>query len=472
MDSQYEETKVLFSAGKKQEFTASGRKLIVSGFLEVLKGYSSASFKEDDDDEGEEDDVIDGEFPAFTENEIIPFVSTLSGGEPCATLSIKEGKTSPPGYLTESELISLMEKHGIGTDASIPTHINNICNRNYVTLEAGRKLVPTQLGTVLVQGYHRIDSDLVLPRVRSTIEQQCNYIAEGKADKEVVVKHALKNFKSKFSYFRDSIARMEELFGSSFASIESSGQVWTRCGLTKRFMNFIEGPPARLYNRFTETVYSLPQGGTYSQGNGQMCETPGCRFELTLYSVGSPARTYPLCPFCYNNPLPEWGTIPTPKENDGEEDEGKTNKKTPRGLMLQCPHPDNHPLVKARQVSTDPQSGGVWILDAKPGSKWQFVSTRGNVVLWFPKTLVKKLLILKKKDPESGSHFVQIEFNKSETPLEDGATTYVGCPANDEFIHSLLKVHEGSARKIGSKSRGRGRGRGRGGRSRGRGRRL
>ena len=54
--------------------------------------------------------------------------------------------TRPPGFLTESQLLSLMEKHQIGTDASMATHIQNICDRNYVKLGPGRTLVPTELG--------------------------------------------------------------------------------------------------------------------------------------------------------------------------------------------------------------------------------------------------------------------------------------------------------------------------------------
>jgi DNA topoisomerase-3 len=71
-------------------------------------------------------------------------------------VKLAERQTSPPDYLTEAELISLMEKHGIGTDASIPVHINNICERNYVAITSGRKLKPTTLGVVLVHGYQKV----------------------------------------------------------------------------------------------------------------------------------------------------------------------------------------------------------------------------------------------------------------------------------------------------------------------------
>jgi DNA topoisomerase-3 len=47
-------------------------------------------------------------------------------------LRLVERMTVPPDYLTESELVTLMEQNHIGTDGSIPTHINKINELEYV----------------------------------------------------------------------------------------------------------------------------------------------------------------------------------------------------------------------------------------------------------------------------------------------------------------------------------------------------
>jgi len=67
-----------------------------------------------------EDTII----PDFFVNQEVPITASR----------MVEGRTEAPGYLTEANLIAKMEKNGIGTDASIATHINNIMVRNYVTV--------------------------------------------------------------------------------------------------------------------------------------------------------------------------------------------------------------------------------------------------------------------------------------------------------------------------------------------------
>jgi hypothetical protein len=87
--------------------------------------------------------------------------------------NVVQGKTSSPDYLTESDLIGLMEQHGIGTDASIAVHVHNVCER----IEAGRRVVPTELGVTLISGYQRIDPELCRPQVLFSPPRQCVFFS-------------------------------------------------------------------------------------------------------------------------------------------------------------------------------------------------------------------------------------------------------------------------------------------------------
>jgi DNA topoisomerase-3 len=92
------------------------------------------------------------------------------------TCEIRQGTTSKPNYLTEADLVTLMDKNGIGrlflgfggrglindtlgTDATIAQHIQTIIDREYVIerMEGATKyLVPSTLGIGLIEGYNQI----------------------------------------------------------------------------------------------------------------------------------------------------------------------------------------------------------------------------------------------------------------------------------------------------------------------------
>lgn len=128
----------------------------------------------------------------------------------------------------------------------------------------------------------------------------------------------------------------------------------------------------------------LAGGGIIKQWTGRKCSVEGCNFELCLYSVGQPERTFPLCPNCFNNPRPEWGRVPGDEDSsvapkvDSQDvtKERQIRRVGGKSLILECPLPDNHPLISEMSVSPDPDSDGVFILDPHFGPKWRLVSTR------------------------------------------------------------------------------------------------
>ena len=145
-----------------------------------------------------------------------------------ADVSVSQGDT--PLATSRIRTIERMEKNGIGTDASIPTHINNITVRRYCNTSESRTMVPTTLGLLLVQGYKRIDRELVEPAVRSYVERQIDEIAKG-VSLAAVLRTALGNFRTKFQNFVSQIKEMDSLFEASFTGAQTS-KIYTRCRKT------------------------------------------------------------------------------------------------------------------------------------------------------------------------------------------------------------------------------------------------
>ncbi|KJH48145.1 DNA topoisomerase [Dictyocaulus viviparus] len=68
-------------------------------------------------------------------------------------LRIVDGQTQPPELLNEADLIALMDKYGIGTDATHSEHIEKIKTRMYVGVRDDGRFIPGFLGLALVDGY-------------------------------------------------------------------------------------------------------------------------------------------------------------------------------------------------------------------------------------------------------------------------------------------------------------------------------
>ncbi|KAI1659547.1 prokaryotic type I DNA topoisomerase [Daldinia decipiens] len=172
-----------------------------------------------------------GQLPKFTVGEVF---------EPTEAL-MTDGKTAPPNYLTEADLIALMDANGIGTDATMAEHIQKIQDREYVcaisrttraadgegededapaarggrgsrggrggrgrgggSTASGRggvkEFIPTKLGVALIEGFDRMDFDTSLgkPFLRKEMELKMKAICEGRTTKEAVLNESIQQYR-------------------------------------------------------------------------------------------------------------------------------------------------------------------------------------------------------------------------------------------------------------------------------------
>ncbi|KAH7920702.1 prokaryotic type I DNA topoisomerase [Leucogyrophana mollusca] len=175
-DAEGSETKVEVEYGG-EEFTATGLIVLQRNYLEVYP-YDKWTGKE---------------IPAFVEGE--EFVPTVC--------KVQDGVTSAPSLLTEADLVTLMDKNGIGTDATIAQHIQTIVDREYVIerMEGATKhLLPSTLGIGLVEGYNQIgfDRSLSKPQLRRETERSMVQVCEGTKSKDEMLAESIEQYKDMF----------------------------------------------------------------------------------------------------------------------------------------------------------------------------------------------------------------------------------------------------------------------------------
>eukprot|EP00929_Paragymnodinium_shiwhaense_P029928 TRINITY_DN17058_c0_g2_i2.p1 TRINITY_DN17058_c0_g2~~TRINITY_DN17058_c0_g2_i2.p1 ORF type:complete len:1067 (+),score=237.48 TRINITY_DN17058_c0_g2_i2:142-3342(+) len=143
-----------------------------------------------------------------------------------SNVNVTNHQTQPPNHLSESELLAFMDRHGIGTDASMAQHVGNVQKRGYVDLdESTRRMVPSALGLAMAHSYALLDKGLVLPSVRARIENECGSVAKGEATKETVIARTIRIFERKMHNFAMRIDRVPLMLAVAYAKERGQIQV-------------------------------------------------------------------------------------------------------------------------------------------------------------------------------------------------------------------------------------------------------
>ncbi|KAH8255587.1 hypothetical protein KR038_006834 [Drosophila bunnanda] len=124
-------------------------------------------------------------------------------------VSLHEGATTAPPLLTEADLIALMEKHGIGTDATHAEHINTIKERGYIGVLDKGALVPGVIGMGLYEGYDAMELALAKPQLRAEFESDLKLICQGQKDPKVVLTENIAKYKQSYQQITDKITAMD-----------------------------------------------------------------------------------------------------------------------------------------------------------------------------------------------------------------------------------------------------------------------
>lgn len=158
-------------------------------------------------------------------------------------LRLQVSQTAAPGYLTESDLIGLMDREGIGTDATIAEHIKTILDRKYAEKTPQNQFVPTTLGSALLDGYDQMELaiDMSNPKLRVEMERDMQRISSGEKTQQDVITTCCTQLHDIFQRVRGSLGKLDTAVGKHFGGIDVSAWrnvrlAFSRCGVCNNMM--------------------------------------------------------------------------------------------------------------------------------------------------------------------------------------------------------------------------------------------
>ena len=247
------------------------------------------------------------------------------------SLLMKDGRTTPPQPISEVELISLMDRNGIGTDATIAQHISTIQEREYAIKDANQRFSPTQLGIALVEGYNSMGYQLNKPDLRRETESECNLVAAGRKAKNVVVAELLAKMRHIYQVATREAQKLDEAVARHFSSLGSNNATtevlnarFTLCGQCNNPMSLKQERNTRgggrntvrrkmLYCDTCRAGWNIPRGQpqpkTETENGGPPLKCPICNFQVIRITRGDgyEGNGYHVCPQCFSNPPTEHG---------------------------------------------------------------------------------------------------------------------------------------------------------------------
>lgn len=447
IDARGAETRVEVRASVSEYFAAKGLIIEERGYLEVMDPFEK-----------------------WSERDMPVTLLNQNARVPIEALTFRESRTQPPPLLQESDLIALMDHHGIGTDATIAEHIKKVLERQYVEKVAGGGFSPTQIGQALVIAHEQCQIHLARPHMRARQEEQLKHILTSQMEPSQVLNNALSEYMSKFQHLRQSSTVIDAVFRDRFQT--ATAQTWgtlipsfLRCGVCRGQMDLkgseTGGIPPRGRGRGGAANHSRGRGrgrglrhpsirrdGVDRAVHCSQCERtlkvprngileaishecPNCQYQIVSVTNTTSNYKHTICPKCLNDP-PQDITINPERKTSEFRCFNCTNTACSMARGTPASHGD---------VAKCPKCGRDCSLRESRDGNSKMVSCTGgrdcNWVYFFPKGAVQTLARASGSCTSCNSAFLDIVLRHSAIP-PGAVSSFRGCIWCDDRYKQLL----------------------------------